>query len=121
MNIFSRKKKVTSRQLAYEIWATLVQIIQLELNEAKNFDRVKFYKENGWDYNKKKHVEENPFMYIFLIFNEVSNHFFESYKKILFEFKKVLKENEMDYLLSGIREYSDAWNSAIEREKKNTY
>jgi hypothetical protein len=116
MRIFSRKRKVTPQKMASEMWGALVQIMQHEFDESSKFNRVKFLAEEGWDYDKKRYVEESSFIYTFLIRNEISRFFPEKKEAILAKFDSILEKNDMGFLLEGIKEYEKTWESAVTRE-----
>ena len=72
MRLISRKRKVTSRQIASYIWKALVNMMEYERTKVEEFDREKFLAENGFDFDKKKAVEEHLFLYTFLVHTETS-------------------------------------------------
>jgi len=111
-----RKKKVTPKKMASDIWGAFVQIMQHEFDEANNHDRDAFKAEHGWGYDKKRFTEESSFLFTFLIYNEVENHFPEKKGDILKEFTEILKENDMEFLLEPLKDYSIAWYNALARE-----
>jgi len=60
-----RKKKVTPKKLASDIWGAFVQIMQHEFDEANKHDIDKFEAEYCWDYDKKRFTEESSFLFTF--------------------------------------------------------
>jgi len=111
-----RKKKVSPKKLARDIWGAFVQIMQHEFDEANKHDRETFKAEHGWDYDKERFAEESSFLFTFLIYNEVENYFPEKKVEILEEFTKILEENDMAFLLEPLKDYSIAWYDALARE-----
>ena len=111
-----RKKKITPKEFALDIYDAFVQIMKHEVDETKKFDREAFKAEHGWDYDKKRFTEESSFLFTFLIYNEVENHFSNKKIEILKEFTEILKTKDMEFLLVPLKDYSIAWYNAVVRE-----
>lgn len=112
------RKKVTPQKMASEIWGALVQIMQHEFDEANKHDKSTFKARYGWDYNKKLFTEESAFLFTFLIFAEVENHFAGNKDEIFYEFKELLITHDMEFLLDPLNDYYNAWNDAHTRRNK---
>ena len=112
----SRKKKVTPKKMAFDIWGAFVQVMQHDFDEGNKHDKDVFKAKHGFDYDKKCFTEESQFLFTFLIYNEVENHFHEKKVEILKEVTEILKENDMEFLLEPLKDYSIAWYDALARE-----
>ena len=111
-----RKKKITPKEFALDIYDAFVQIMKHEVDETKKFDREAFKAEHGWDYDKKRFTDESSFLFTFFIYNEVENHFPKKKNEILKELTEILKIKDMEFLLAPLKDYSIAWYDALARE-----
>jgi len=123
MGLFSRKKKITSQDLArcvFELWLGKLRemrrnakeiLIEFELDKTK-IEKIDIDCE-------KKLVNELGFLYLFIVKKRLCNFFIEHFVDISNSLNALLVENkfDIDYFYYQVEEYIKAWDGAIEREE----
>lgn len=122
MSIFSRKKTMTTLDVGVFLSDLYLQTVTFELDEAMKKGEEKISDDDGseiFTYDRKKHVEENLYMYAFLVYNEIKRYFPKKSDIIIKNFNDNLKKNGKGFVLEAVSEYEKAWDGNDNSKKSD--
>lgn len=115
------QRKLTIKELAEHIYNFYIDLLQHEKQRAEECQLRKEDRVDDWFFDRKKILNELPFLYFFIISDCIRTLFDSAWENIIDKLFEILHENYFgDYIKSRevFLQYIETYNSAFERKKQ---